>query len=312
MGEPNDVYDLAVSFAGEQRYYVEQVVAHCAELGLSVLYDRDLSIELWGRNLITGLRRAYGGERARYVAPFLSREYLAKPYPMDEFRAMLVPALAKPDDYILPVLVGDVAVPPEFLSPAVGFLRLEDFTPRELAGAFHQRVTGTAPLLQAGTSTRNGGAAGVLRIPATTPESFSTYAELESAFRHLTEQFKRAAPRMSEAGYVCTVRNSESELRVRVEQRGRILYVMDIQLGGMERDDVLNFVVGPRLPLGRHASNGTASPVFDRTTGTSRLEMNDWSVFGHGPGRRSFSKEELFAALWDRVVDQVEQLAHGS
>ncbi|MEV4876743.1 toll/interleukin-1 receptor domain-containing protein [Streptomyces cyaneofuscatus] len=312
MGEPNHVCDLAVSFAGEQRDYVEQVVAHCAELGLSVLYDRDLTIELWGRNLITGFRRAYGGERARYVAPFLSREYLAKPYPMDEFRAMLVPALAKPDDYILPVVVGDVAVPPEFLSPAVGFLRLEDFTPRELADAFHQRVTGTSPMGRARTSKRNSGAAELLRIPATTPETFSTYAELESAFRHLTEQFKRAAPRMSEAGYVCTVRNSESELRVRVERRGRLLYAMDVQLGGMGRDDVLNFVVGPRLRLGRNASNGTASPVFDRTTGTSRLEMNDLSVFGRGLGSTSFSKEELFEALWNRVVDQVEQLAEGS
>ncbi|MFE2070601.1 TIR domain-containing protein [Streptomyces sp. NPDC059467] len=311
MGEQNHVYDLAVSFAGAQRDYVEQVVEACGELQLSVLYDRDLTIELWGRNLITGFRKAYGGERARYVAPFLSHEYLTTPYPMDEFMAMLVPALNNPDDYILPVLVGDVTVPPELLSPAVGFLRMEDFTPWELARAFRLRITGSGsgPAPLAGASTTVESTARALRVPVTTPENFSRYAELESSFRYLTEQFKKAAARMSESGFVCTVRNSDSELRVRVEQRGRTLYGIDIQLGGMGRDDVLNFVVGQRLQAGRNRSNGTASPVFDRATRTPRLEMHDLSVFGGGPSTRSFSKEELFEELWNRIVDQVQQLA---
>lgn len=310
MGEPNQVHDLAVSFAGEQRPYVEQVVAACREFGLTVLYDRDLSIELWGRNLITELREVYGGGRARYVAPFLSREYLATSYPMDEFRAMLVPALENPDEYILPVLVGDVTVPARLLSPAVAFLRMEDYTPQDLARAFRRRIPGSGSAPQPGPPTQRESTAQGLRTPRTTPESFSRYAELESAFRYLTEQFKKAAPRMSESGLVCTVRNSETELRVRVERRGQTLYGIDIHMGGMGRDDVLNFVVGSRL-YGVNRSNGTATPVFDRATGTPRLEMHDLSVFGSGPGTRSLSKEQLFEELWNRIVDQVQQLADG-
>jgi len=34
-------YDIAVSFAGEQRDYVERVVAACKQRGLVVFYDRD-------------------------------------------------------------------------------------------------------------------------------------------------------------------------------------------------------------------------------------------------------------------------------
>ncbi|MFJ9350775.1 TIR domain-containing protein [Streptomyces sp. NPDC101237] len=311
MGEPIQVHDLAVSFAGEQRPYVEQVVEACKEDGLSVLYDRDLSVELWGRNLITGFRNIYGGKRARYVAPFLSHAYLSTPYPMDEYRAMLVPALDNPDEYILPVLVGDVTVPAELLSPAVAFLRAEDYTPQELARAFRRRIPDSGSVPLAGTPTRSESTVPVLRTPRTTPESFSRYTELESSFRYLTEQFKRAAPRMSESGLVCTVRNSDSELRVRVERRGRTLYGIDIHVGGMGRDDVLNFVVGHRLQDGSNRSNGTATPVFDRTTGTPRLEMHDLSVFGSVPSTRSLSKEQLFEELWNRIVDQVQQLTDG-
>ncbi|MEU5290465.1 TIR domain-containing protein [Streptomyces umbrinus] len=299
MRQQNPVYDLAVSFAGEQRPYVEQVVEACKGRQLTVMYDRDQSIHLWGRNLITGFRGAYNGSQARYVAPFLSREYLAKPYPMDEFRAMLVPAIENPDDYLLPVTFGDVVVPPELLSPAVGLLRCEDYTPQALAQAFEQRIRGSVTTVPPS-----------LRMPVTTPHAFSKYRELEQSFRFLTERFKVAAAQMEGSGFVCTVRNSESELKVRVEHRGRTLYGIDIQLGGMGRDDILNFVLAQgHWPDGRNRSNGTATPVFDRDAGAVRLEMHDLSVLGTTFGVRSYSKEELFEALWNRLVDQVQQIA---
>lgn len=45
-------YDIAVSFAGEQRSYVAQTVAACKALGLRVFYDRDKNNEWWGKNFI--------------------------------------------------------------------------------------------------------------------------------------------------------------------------------------------------------------------------------------------------------------------
>ncbi|MEE1830908.1 toll/interleukin-1 receptor domain-containing protein [Streptomyces sp. SP17KL33] len=310
MSDQCHIYDLAVSFAGKQRAYVEQVVEACKEARLRVLYDRDQAIELWGRNLITSFRQAYNGSQARYVAPFISKEYLASPYPMDEFRAMLVPAIENPEDYILPVTIGDVVIPPELLSPAVGFLRSEDFTPDQLAHAFERRIRGSRGIRRTDAPSPAGTVTHPLRMPVTTPGNFSKYAELELSFRYLTEQFKVAAAQMSNAGFVCTVRNSESELRVRVEQRGKTLYAIDIQLGGMHRDDVLNFVLGQGgWSGGRNTSNGSASVVFDRTAGAPRLEMLDLSVFGTPGTTESYTKEELFAKLWGRLVDQVQQVA---
>ncbi len=61
-------YDLAVSFAGEHRDYVEDTVRACADMGLRVFYDRDMSNEWWGKNFIREQRKVYGSQ-TRYFVP---------------------------------------------------------------------------------------------------------------------------------------------------------------------------------------------------------------------------------------------------
>src|SRR5690242_19508292 len=90
-------FDIVVSFAGAQRSYVEDVVRACQRLHLRVFYDRDAAVEMWGRNIITELRKIYSSVDTSYVVPFLSREYFAGRYPMDEFRAGLLRALEQED-----------------------------------------------------------------------------------------------------------------------------------------------------------------------------------------------------------------------
>lgn len=141
------IYDLAVSFAGEQRDYVERVVAECKARDLRVFYDRDAKVNIWGRNFIREFRTVYGGTQAHFFVPFLSTEYLSKAYPMDEFHAAMVEAINRRTyDYILPVIIGDVRVPSDLLSPAIGFLRAEDYPPETLASIIAERVASTDPL----------------------------------------------------------------------------------------------------------------------------------------------------------------------
>lgn len=134
MPENAEIYDIAVSFAGAQRAQVEPIVRACQALGLRVFYDEDSKIDFWGRNFITGMRTVYGGKKARYFVPFLSAEYLASAYPMDEFNAALVRDIQiSADAYMLPIIVGSVVVPPQLLNPAIGYLKLEEYTTDELA-----------------------------------------------------------------------------------------------------------------------------------------------------------------------------------
>jgi hypothetical protein len=132
-------YDLAVSFAGEHRAYVEQTVRACQSLGLIVFYDRDMSHDWWGKSFIQEQRTVYGSQ-IRYFVPFISTEYLSKPIPRDEFSTAKMTAVKQGDGYILPVLIGDVQVPPELLHPHIHYLRADDYTPQQLATALRQKV----------------------------------------------------------------------------------------------------------------------------------------------------------------------------
>lgn len=139
MSGQSDMYDLAFSFAGEHREYVEKTKDECERLGLKVFYDRDKNNEWWGKNFIMEQRKVYGSQ-TRYFVPFVSTEYLTRPIPSDEFQAAMMTAVRRGDDYILPVLIGDVQVPPELMHSHIHYLRAEDYAPRELAQEMQQRV----------------------------------------------------------------------------------------------------------------------------------------------------------------------------
>lgn len=126
------IYDIAVSFAAEQRDYVEQTVAAAKGLALHVFYDRDMTHQWWGRNFVTEQRKVYG-QRTLHFVPFISAEYLLRPYPRDEFSYAMLASVNRGDDYILPVLVGEVRIPPEMLHPHIGYLRADEVTPDKLA-----------------------------------------------------------------------------------------------------------------------------------------------------------------------------------
>jgi TIR domain len=299
-------YDLAVSFAGEHRDYVEQTVRACEALGLRVFYDRDMSNDWWGKNFIREQRKIYGSQ-TRYFVPFISSEYLAKSIPMDEFSAAMMTAVKQGDGYVLPVLVDDVQVPPDLLHPHIHYLRAKDYTPEQLAAQLHAKVKQAE---SHGQEARNITSvvqeAMELRLPKVVPSDFSKYEELQVAFDYLGDQLKAAAPQLRTKGFVGTVNRTQDRISVRIEQHGETVYALDIYRGGSMGDDKLTFGIGHHRGLSS-GINGWAEPFFDKQAGRPMLRMTDLSVLDTlGAGDRELSKEELFQALWDRIVDQLE------
>jgi hypothetical protein len=54
-GRPEQRWDVALSFAGAQRDYVEQVADSLKERGLRCFYDADHEVQLWGKHLTEAL-----------------------------------------------------------------------------------------------------------------------------------------------------------------------------------------------------------------------------------------------------------------
>ena len=103
-------WDVALSFAGAQRDYVEQVARALQARGVRCFYDADEQIELWGKYLAEELPAIYG-EQAAAVVVFVSAEYAARDWTRLERRAALNRAVRERREYVLPARFDDTPLP---------------------------------------------------------------------------------------------------------------------------------------------------------------------------------------------------------
>jgi len=103
-------WDVALSFSGAQRKYVEQVAETLKARGVRCFYDADEQIELWGRHLAEELPAIYAGQAA-VVVVFISAEYAAGDWTRVERRAALGQAVRERREYVLPARFDDAVLP---------------------------------------------------------------------------------------------------------------------------------------------------------------------------------------------------------
>ena len=70
-------FDIALSFAGEDRVYVDQVANLLRDSGVKVFYDLFEEANLWGKNLYDYLSEVYTN-KAVYTIMFISQHYAQK------------------------------------------------------------------------------------------------------------------------------------------------------------------------------------------------------------------------------------------
>jgi hypothetical protein len=113
-------YEVALSFAGEQRSHVHAIAECLKKAGVTVFYDDYEKEKLWGKNLHDHLSDVYQ-KKARYCVIFASREYAEKVWTNLERQNAQARALQdKGEEYILPVRFDSTEIPG--LLPTIGYL----------------------------------------------------------------------------------------------------------------------------------------------------------------------------------------------
>jgi hypothetical protein len=130
-------YDVALSFAGEDREYVARVAERLKALNVSVFYDDFEKINLWGKDLTTHLADVYG-KQSRFVVIFASKHYAAKAWPNHERAVALSRQFAGDRDRVLPVRFDNTEVPG--MPSSVSYLDLRVLSPDKLAELIRQKV----------------------------------------------------------------------------------------------------------------------------------------------------------------------------
>jgi hypothetical protein len=130
-------YDIAFSFAGENRSVVEIVAQELKAAGVRVFYDAFEQVRLLGKDLVSHFAEIYRN-RAEYCAMFISEPYVRKAWPKLERQHAQARALGEKREYILPIRLDHTEVPG--LSPTIGYLDARNKSPKEIAQVLLKKV----------------------------------------------------------------------------------------------------------------------------------------------------------------------------
>jgi energy-coupling factor transporter ATP-binding protein EcfA2 len=130
-------WDVAVSFAGEDRSIVEEFKNILNKSGYTVFYDFDVQHQLWGADLRKKLSDVYSNE-AEYMLIFLSKHYPEKDWTNFEFEIGKEARGKRTSEYLLPVKIDDVSV--VGLSQNVGHIDLRRCSVEDLAKSAMNKI----------------------------------------------------------------------------------------------------------------------------------------------------------------------------
>lgn len=123
-------YDVCLSFAGEQRAYVERVAGCLKQARVGVFYDDYETVNLWGEDLVQHLDKVFR-EQARFCVMFVSADYARKIWTTHELRSIQARVLRSATAYLLPVRFDETEIPG--LLESIGVLNAMDFEPEQIA-----------------------------------------------------------------------------------------------------------------------------------------------------------------------------------
>ena len=139
-GDGEHTYDVALSFAGEDRVYVEEVARLLQADDISTFYDRFEQDALWGKDLYVHLDNVYR-RASRFCVMFISAAYAAKLWTGHERRSIQAKDfISNAAGDILPARFDDTEVPG--LRPQMAYVDLRHTSPAQLAGLIASKVRG--------------------------------------------------------------------------------------------------------------------------------------------------------------------------
>jgi hypothetical protein len=130
-------FDVALSFAGDDRPTAERLATLLSGLGIRTFYDAHERAELWGQDLYQHLQEVYR-DRARFCVVLVSEAYGKRLWTRHELRLAQSRAFQDHREYILPVRLDDTQLPG--LLDTTSYVDLRTTTLEEIAQLIQQKL----------------------------------------------------------------------------------------------------------------------------------------------------------------------------
>ena len=133
----NFQYNVAVSFAGEDRKWASKLAELLQSRNISVFYDDFEKADLWGKDLYEYLADVYSN-RARFCIMIISSSYAKKAWTNHERKNAQARAFRENREYILPVRLDDTAIPG--ISETIGYVDLRSSSVEEIVDMVEKKL----------------------------------------------------------------------------------------------------------------------------------------------------------------------------
>jgi hypothetical protein len=130
-------YQIALSFAGEDRYLAEKLASLLKAKKISVFYDKYEQSNLWGKDLYQHLQKIYR-DMAQYCVVFVSKAYARKLWTKHELKQAQARAFQENEEYILPLKLDDTEIPG--VNDTIGYLSMKDLSIETVADIILQKL----------------------------------------------------------------------------------------------------------------------------------------------------------------------------
>ena len=291
-------YDVALSFAGEDRAYVEAVAGELERTGVRVFYDASEEAVLWGKDLYTHLDEIYRN-RARYCVMFISENYARKLWTNHERESAQARAFQQHEEYILPARFDGTEIPG--VRPTTGYIDLQGRTPADLARLVLQKLGRPA----AGQGSASPAAPG-FRTPRTPRRGFNPYEEAERLIQHLTAGIQGRAEALADRGVSFTKFSRSGRTCLRVLSGGKTRYSLDVWMGGLTRDASIAFSYQRgEAHFQSNSMNAWGTVHWSKERDVPVLPFVGFMGSGHQ--EQEYTYNELVDVFWNEICDALEE-----
>lgn len=131
-------YQVALSFAGEDRGSAQRLADLLIEKGVNVFYDQYEQADLWGKDLYQHLQSVYR-DRAQFCVVFLSQAYAQKVWTRHELKQVQARAFKENEEYILPIKIDDTKIPG--INETIGYIDLRSESMENIANLLERKLS---------------------------------------------------------------------------------------------------------------------------------------------------------------------------
>ena len=133
-------YEVALSFAGEDRGFAEGIAEGLKKSGIKVFYDNYYAADLWGQDLSVKLRDVYHSS-SQFCIMIISEHYVKKMWPSHERQQAIERMIQQQGKaYVLPVRLDGYSGEVPGMPGTISYLATSSANPEVVVEAFRRKI----------------------------------------------------------------------------------------------------------------------------------------------------------------------------